>query len=154
MKHSFWRIAALLCATAAACMMLTACFTTPDIKLPNPDEPSSPETVTTAPSETVPTTPTVPVPKGQLSLSLLMGVMAEDMAWSEISVYDHTDVDDTHAAFAVADGYGKECTLNVTYDAAADTVSEATLSYNDTSVNVLSDDTLVIRTIMIAMNEE
>ena len=80
--------------------------------------------------------------------------MSSHMKWSELSIYTFSAVDDTHASFAVADNYGKECTLNVTYDANADTVSEATLSYGDASVNVLSDNTLVIRTIMLAMNEE
>lgn len=104
------------------------------------------------PSE--PTTPTVAVPAGQMTVSALMGRMGTTMTWSSIASYTHTEVDATHATFRVADTYGKECTLTVTYDEATDTVTEATLSYGETTVNVMTDDTLVMRTIMLAMNEE
>ncbi len=150
--RSFLRRAAILLTLCALALSMTACFTAPDVVEPTDDTTAS----TDAPVEDTPeeTTPTVAVPKGQLSLSLLMGVMSKDMTWSELSVFDHTVTDDTHAVFEVADGFGKTCQLTATFDAAADTVSEATLSYNGTSVNVLTDDTLVIRTIMIAMNAD
>ena len=138
------RTAAILTVLAVA-LTMSACYQPPGGVI---DDPNATATTKDEP------TPTLPAKDGQLTLSLLLGVMKADMKWSQLSPYTHTDVDDTHATFAVADNYGKECTLSVTYDAAADTVSEATLSYKDTSVSVLTDNTLVIRTIMLAMNQE
>ena len=149
MKPTFLRLTAVLCVLTALCLCMTACFTAPDLVINEPDTPA-----TSAPTEPIVTKATVPVPEGQLSLSLIMGIMASDMKWSELSGYAHTTTDDTHAVFTVADGYGKACELAVTFDAAADTVSAADLSYGNTSVNILCDDTIVIRDIMIAMNKE
>ena len=137
------RVAAILTVTAVA-LAMSACYQPPGGVIDNTDS-------TTTRHEA---TPTVPAKDGQLTLSLLLGLMKPEMTWSQLSPYTHSNVDDTHATFAVADNYGKECTLTVTYDAAADTVSQADLSYGDASVSVLTDNTLVIRTIMLAMNKE
>ncbi len=136
------RVAAIL-AVVAVVFTMSACYQPPGGVIDNP---------ATTPTENEPT-PTIPAKEGQLTLSLLLGLMKPDMKWSQLSPYTHSNVDDTHATFAVADNYGKECTLAVTYDAAADVISEANLSYGDASVSVLTDNTLVIRTIMLAMNE-
>lgn len=134
-----------LCLVLALAVTMCACYQTPGATI------TDASSTTTTESKTV---PTFPAAEGQLTLALLMGIMRSDMKWSQIGSYTHTDVDDSHATFAVADNYGKECLLSVTYDAATDVISEATLSYEDVSVDVLSDNTLVIRTIMVAMNEE
>ena len=139
------RIAAILTVLAVA-LTMSACYQPPGGVIDDPDT-----TATTAKDEP---TPTLPAKDGQLTLSLLLGIIKSDIKWSQLSPYTHTDTDDAHATFAVADNYGKECTLSVTYDAATDAVSEAVLSYKDTSVSVLTDNTLVIRTIMLAMNQE
>ncbi len=152
MTVSVLRRIAAVCITIALILSLSACFETPDVIIseePNASD-STDATVTTTPQTKV----TFPAKEGQLTLSLLMSVMSSNMKWSELSPFTFSAVDDTHASFTVADNYGKECTLDVVYDAASDTVSEATLSYGDASVNVLTDNTLVIRTIMLAMNEE
>ena len=143
MKLSVLRRVAALVAVLALAFTLSACYQQPGGVLPNNTPTTEHDPI-----------PTLPAKEGQMTLSLLLGVMKADMKWSQISSYNHTDVDDTHATFDVADNYGKECTLSVTYDPATDAISEAVLSYKDTSVNVLSDNTLVIRTIMIAMGED
>lgn len=145
MKTSLLRRAAAMLTVLAIAFVMTACYQPPGAVITDPNSPS--QNTTEAP------TPTFPAKDGQLTLSLLLGIMKSDMQWSRISPYTHTLNDDTHATFAVADNYGKECTLSVTFDAAADKVTEATLSYKDVSVDVLTDNTLVIRTIMVAMNE-
>ena len=149
MKHLF-RFFAVLCVTAIGCLSMTACFTAPNVVVP--DTPATEATTET--TEPIVTKATVPVPEGQLSLSLIMGIMSADMKWSELSGFEHTATDGTHATFTVADGYGKSCELAVTFDEATDTVSAAKLSYGNTAVNILCDDTIVIRDIMIAMNKE
>lgn len=150
MTVSLVRRLTAVCLTLALMFSLCACFETPDVIISEqPDSSDNGETVTTHQTKT-----TFPAKEGQLTLSLLMSIMSSNMKWSDVSSFVHTDVDDTHASFAVADNYGKECTLDVVYDAQADTVSDAVLSYGDASVSVLSDNTLVIRTIMLAMNEE
>ncbi|MBQ3068528.1 MAG: hypothetical protein IJD01_01095 [Clostridia bacterium] len=135
---------AMTAALCAACVLtLTACF-----------KPSA--TVETGTSTTTPTETrvTVAVPKDQLSLELLMTVVDADTAWSELQPYVHTVTDDTHATFTVMNSSGQECTLTVAFDAAADKVTEAVLSYGATSADVLSDDnTVALRSVMIAMNE-
>lgn len=152
MTVSILRRVVAVCLTLALVLSLTACFETPDVIISDAtNAPTTDATDTT--NTTAQTKVTFPAKEGQLTLSLLMSVMSSNMKWSELSSYTFSAVDDTHASFAVADNYGKECTLDVVYDAEDDTVSEATLSYGDASVNVLSDNTLVIRTIMLAMNE-
>ncbi len=144
MNVSLLRRAAAVFAVLTFAVTMCACYQPPTVTVTDPE--NTPTTEMTA-------KPTLPAKDGQLTLSLLLGVMKSDMKWSDISAYTHTATDDTHATFTVADNYGKECTLAVTFDAAADTISEATLSYGEESVSVLTDNTLVIRTIMIAMNK-
>ncbi len=142
MNLSVLRRAAAILTVAAVTLTMSACYQPPGGVIDNTDS-------TTAQNEP---TPTVPAKEGQLTLSLLLGLMRPEMKWSQLSPYLHSNTDDTHATFAVADNYGKECTLTVTYDEAADTISQADLSYGDKTVSVLTDNTLVIRTIMLAMN--
>ena len=143
MNMSILRRVAALIAVLALTLTLSACFSTPDVVIEQGDSTETEET----------SAPTFPAKEGQMTLSILMSVMGETMKWSKISTYTHDVADDGKAVFAVADNYGKECTLTVAYDESADNVTEAVLSYGDQSVSVLSDNTLVIRTIMIAMNE-
>jgi len=145
MNLSVLRRAAALLALTTVMLTMAACYQPPGAVITPGDD-------TTATTKDAPI-PTLPAKDGQLTLSLLLGVMKADMKWSQISAFDHTDVDASHATFAVADNYGKECTLDVTYDSATDVISQATLSYKEQSVDVLTDNTLVIRTIMLAMNE-
>lgn len=147
MNVSLLRRATAFCVMLALIVTMSACYHPPTAVITDPQ--STPTTQSTGPTAT----PTLPPKDGQLTLSLLIGVMSSNMKWSQLSSYTHTDVDDTHATFTVADNYGKECTLNVTYDAQSDAISEATLVYGSVSVDVLSDNTLVIRDIMLAMNE-
>ncbi len=146
MKTSLLRRATAMLAVPAIVFTMSACYQPPGAVITD-QNPSSQTTKETS-------KPTFPAKDGQLTLSLLLGFMKADMKWSRISPYTHTLVDDTHATFAVADNYGKECTLAVTFDADADKITEATLSYKETSVDVLTDNTLVIRSIMVAMNED
>lgn len=135
----------MLCIAALAvlCLCAAACRETPTVTVDSGDA-----------TQTDQTLPTVAVPDGQMTISALMGRMGPDMTWSSIAAYTHTDEDASHAVFQVADTYGKECTLRVTYDAQTDTVSEATLSYKNTTVSVMTNDTMVMRTIMVAMNND
>ena len=144
MKLSVLRRTAAILVVAAVALSMSACYQPPGGVIDNTDT----TTTTHEPK------PTVPAKEGQLTLSLLLGLMKPDMKWSQLKPFTHSNTDDTHATFTVADNYGKECTLTVTYDEAADTVSQADLSYGDASVSVLTDNTLVIRTIMLAMNKE
>ena len=144
MKLSVLRRVAAILVVAAVAFTMSACYHPPGGVVDNTD-------TTTTEQESK---PTIPAKEGQLTLSLLLGLMKPEMKWSVLSPYTHSNTDDTHATFAVADNYGKECTLTVTYDEAADTISQADLSYGDASVSVLTDNTLVIRTIMLAMNKE
>lgn len=138
-------LAALLCLMA---MLLTACGEEkPDVTIINVEDG---EPTTTAPS----TATTDPDHRGQLTVSSLMVRTDENMQWSWIKPYDHTITEEGHALFKVSNEYGKECDLNVTFDEATDVISEAVLSYGDTSVSVLTEDTFVIRTVLLAMNEE
>ena len=144
MKLSVLRRTAAILVVAAVALSMSACYQPPGGVIDNTDT----TTTTHEPK------PTVPAKEGQLTLSLLLGLMKPDMKWSQLKPFTHSNTDDTHATFTVADNYGKECTLTVTYDEAADTISQADLSYDDASVSVLTDNTLVIRTIMLAMNKE
>ncbi len=137
-------MAALLCLFA---MLLTACGEEPNVTIINVEDD---EPTTTAPS----TATTDPEHRGQLTISALMVRTDADMKWSWIKPYDHTVTEEGHALFKVSNEYGKECDLNVTFDEATDVISEAVLSYGDTSVSVLTEDTFVIRTVLLAMNEE
>jgi len=107
MKLSVLRRVAALVAVSALAFTLSACYQQPGGVLPNNTPTTEHDPI-----------PTLPAKEGQMTLSLLLGVMKADMKWSQISSYNHTDVDDTHATFDVADNYGKECTLSVTYDPA------------------------------------
>ncbi len=144
MKLSVLRRTAAILVVAAVALSMSACYQPPGGVIDNTDT----TTTTHEPK------PTIPAKEGQLTLSLLLGLMKPDMKWSQLKPFTHSNTDDTHATFTVADNYGKECTLTVTYDESADTVSQADLSYGDASVSVLTDNTLVIRTIMLAMNKE
>lgn len=138
MKKLSW-----LCVLLGTLCLLTACRSTPTVTIDG-------GTTTQA----VPTEPTVPVPDGNMSIEALMARMGTTMTWSSLAEYTHTDVDAANAVFPVYDARGNSCTLSVTYDAASDTVQEATLTYADTTVSVMTDDTMALRTIMLAMNEE
>lgn len=127
-----------LCALIAGVCLLTACAEAP--------------TVTIEDAVTVTTVPTVAVPEGQLTITKLLSLTGRRLTWSGIAAYNHTATDDTHAVFTVADTYGRDCTLTVTYDAATDAVSEATLSYGDTAVDITEGRTEDIRTVIMAMN--
>lgn len=151
MNMTILRRFAALCAVLVLAVIMTACFEAPTVIITDQQGENN---TTSAPTSTASTKPTVAVEQGTLTLSTLMGMMRETMKWSDFSNYTHTDVDDSHARFIVADSYGKECILSVTYDAEANTVSTADLSYGDTTVSVLSNNTLVIRTIMLAMNKD
>ena len=150
MNLSVWRRTAAILTVTAIVFTMSACYQPPGGVIVNPDDTPSGET---QPTKEEPI-PTLPAEEGQLTLSLLLGIMKAKMTWSQLASYNHSKVDDTHATFIVADNYGKECTLNVTYDTATDAISEAVLSYKDVSVDVLTDNTLVIRSIMLAMNED
>ena len=111
------------------------------------------DAVITTPSDTVATEPTAPVPLGPMTLEDLTRIMSPAMTWSDIMMYDHTAVDDTHATFEVSDQSGNKCTLAVTYDAVADIVTVADLSYGDLTFSVLTDSTAPIRDIMVAIRQ-
>ncbi len=149
---SFLRLAAAVCLVALLTVSLTSCFNEAPTAIIT-DEQNQPQTPDT-PATSATTRPTVAVPEEQLTLNDLMGVMSESMKWSDISGFEHTLTDDTHATFVVADGYGKTCTLNAVFDAASDTLSQAELIHGDTVVNVLTNNTLSIRHIMVALDEE
>lgn len=137
-------LAALLCLVA---VLLTACGEKPDVTIINVEDGEPTTTATT-------TATTDPNHRGQLTISALMVRTDADMKWSWIKPYDHTITEEGHAFFKVSNEYGKECDLNVTFDETTDIISEAVLSYGDTAVSVLTDDTFVIRTVLLAMNEE
>lgn len=138
-------LALALCATLA--LGTTACFK------PTADNPAG--TVNDATTEPTETRVTVAVPEGQLDLTALMATVDSNTAWSELSSYTHNVNEDGRAVFAVMNSEGKECTLLVTFDEAQDVVTEALLTYKEHALSVLSDDnTVALRTIMVAMNEE
>lgn len=138
-------IMVILC--AALLLTMTACFKPSQTKVETGDSAS-----TTQPTET---RVTVPVPEGLLSFETLMTTVDSDTQWSELVVYEHTAIDDTHASFTVQNSSGKQCTLTVTFDAAADKVTEAVLSHGNQAVDILTDDnTVALRSIMVAMNND
>ena len=149
------RLAALL-AVLAVLFTMTACYQAPPTV--EYSDPSADPGVTDPADEEDEPMPTFPAKEGQLTLSLLLGIISENMKWSEVSAYTHelTENEDgtQHAHFAVANNYGKECDMNVTFNPDTDEITEATLSYGDVSVDILTDNTLVIRTIMVAMKDE
>lgn len=139
-----WMITATLCVLAM--LTMTACFKPSNVTVQTGEEATQ-----TQPTET---RVTVAVPKGQLTVELLMAVVDADTAWTELNSYTHTLTDESHATFTVMSSDGKECTLVAAFDAATDKVTEATLSYGDVTADILSDDnTVALRTVMIAMNE-
>lgn len=138
--HRFFR---LLCAATILLIMLCSlagCGDQSDAVITAPDEPTT-------------TAPTQPVPLGPMTLEDLTRIMSPAMTWSEIMMYDHTAVDDTHATFEVSDQSGNKCTLAVTYDAIADIVTVADLSYGELTYSVLTDSTAPIRDIMVAIRQ-
>lgn len=140
MKRIFW-----LC--AAVCLLLTLCACGPQMPHISTD-PVSADTPPTSVGK-----PSAPAPGTRLTLSDVMGEMGATMRWSAMSNYEHTRLDAVSAVFPVSDAEGNECTLTVTLDEAADTLTSAQLSYGDVSINILTDDTMVIREIMKAMDE-
>lgn len=137
-QHRLFRVMCLATILLVAACALTACGDSTDV-------------VVTTPTDTA--TPTEPVPLGQMTLADLTRLMKPTMAWSAIKMYDHTAVDATHAVFEVSDGNGNLCTLNVTFDEATDTISQADISYGDLTLNALTDSTAVIRDIMVAIRQ-
>lgn len=136
------RLIRLLCAAAIlviALCTLAACGDDTDVVINSPD--------------TAATTTTAPVPLGPMTLENLTREMAPDMTWSAIKMYDHTVVDSNHARFEVRDDNDNVCTLDVTFDEAADTVSQADLTYGELTVSVLTDSTAPIRDIMVAIRQ-
>ncbi len=144
MKRWIWRVLALTAALLLGVAMLTACGDGNDVVIydTNPTE---------AEEESE---PTQPIPEGRLSLSTLMALMGPHMVWSDISEYEYTAVSDTEAAFTVQNNNGQTCTLTVTYDAATDVISTATLSCGDVKLDAMSGETAVVRKILVAMNEQ
>ena len=110
------------------------------------------DAVISTPTDAV-TEPTAPVPLGPMTLEDLTRIMSPNMTWSDIMMYDYTAVDDTHATFEVSDANGNVCTLAVTYDAVADVVTVADLSYGELTYSVLTDSTAPIRDIMVAIRQ-
>lgn len=133
-------IAACVVATFAAMLLLTGC---------NPD---SPAIIT--PSDSTPTKPTVAVPASQMTLNDVMAINDDEMLWSRLSVFEHTMNDDGTATFKVADTYGEEATLVAAFDADADIVTKADLTYGDVTVNILTDDNFVLMPIIQAMHDK
>lgn len=131
----FLRMACAIAALAVAVCALPACNDTGDVNINNTPVEQQSE----------------PVPKGQMTLFDLMMIMSETMAWSDIRDYDHTLVTDTNAVFEVSDEKGNLCTLDVTFDAAADTISKADLTYGDLTLSALTESTSVVRDIMVAI---
>ncbi len=131
-----------LAAVCGVLCLLTACGNAPEVTV---------EQIGT--TQQMQTTPTVAVPEGQLTVPLLMRWMSAHLPWSGIRAYTHIKEADNRAVFQVADTYGKTFTLTVTYDEKTDTVSTATLSYGDTTVDITSGKTEQLRIILTAMNE-
>lgn len=138
------RVIAAVCALCASAALLAACGEDPDVVI-NDAQGNAVTEATTATTQKVYT---------QMTLSDLLGYMDTQMKWSTIEPHPHTDVDASHATFAVLNDNGKEAILSVTYDAATDVVSEAVLSYGDVTVNMLSDNTIEMRKILLAMKDK
>lgn len=138
------RVVSLL---VAACLLALLCACSP------PMPTISTEPLSSGDGDAAVYTPTLPAPGTPMQLSDLVGEMGAVMHWSAMKNYEHTRQDVLTALFPVSDGEGHECTLTVTFDEAADVLTQATLSYADVSINILTDDTMVIRQIMVAMDE-
>lgn len=129
------------------CGLVTLCACSPQMP-----------TISTDPLSDTPTTeavytPTLPAPGTRLTLSALLSEMGATMHWSAVKNYEHTRQDAVSATFPVSDADGNECTLVVTFDEAADLLTKAELSYENTTVDILTDDAMVIRKILLAMDE-
>lgn len=133
-----------LCLTAL--MLVTLCACGPQMPSISTDPVSGNPTISVG-------KPTPPAPGTRLTLADLMGEMGATMHWSAMKNYEHTQQDAVSAIFPVSDSQGNECTLVVTFDEAADKLVTAQLSYGDVSIDILTDDTMVIRKIMLAMDE-
>lgn len=151
MKHWLWRAAAATAVLFVLAMGLTACGDKNDAVIIYDTDPT--EAGETA-EDTNTTNPTQPIPEGRMALTDLMVIMGPDMAWSDVSDFEHTDISDSEASFTVQNNSGQTCTLTVTYDKAADTVSKATLSCGDVELDALSGETAIIRKILVAMNQQ
>ncbi len=103
---------------------------------------TEPITVTTAYSEPV-----------TLELNTLYAIMAPTMHWSDLAAFIHTDTADGKAEFVVKHNE-QTLLLQVEYNKESNSVSVAELSYGDTAVSVLTDDRMVMRTILEALSEE
>ncbi len=83
--------------------------------------------------------PAVEVPATKLQIGNMQALMSSTLAWSTLKAYDHTIAADGSAVFAVSDGHGYDLMLTVVFDETADTVSVADLTFEDTTVSLLTE---------------
>ncbi|MBR5134137.1 MAG: hypothetical protein IKV35_00905 [Clostridia bacterium] len=142
------RIIAMLITGAMLCA-LTACS---QAEVPEGLQPNTVQTSATAPK--TPLFTGTDEETGVMTFAKLMNLSAK--MWTAIDGFEHTDVDATHATFPVSlFENGGDCALNITYDAASDTILEATLVYKDTVVDAFANDpSFAVRPILQAMKKD
>lgn len=144
------RVAATMCAVM---MMLgmTACGEVAGV--PNAQNPA---TATSQKSSLIPDTD--PVWFDEEDQAGSMTWMALDNLkygkWSDIDGFEHMDIDESNAVFNVYyEKYGKEASMWVTYDAATDKITAATISYGDVSMDALENSAVQVATAMLRAME-
>lgn len=123
-------IGSLLAVLMLLCGMLTACREPSPVVIQPVDE----EDAYTAP-------PMQTIPEGKMGFMDLMDLNGGGVAWSRFAMYEHTLIDETTAEFEVLLNIDLSviATLCVTFDAATDTVSQASVSYKDVTVDLMID---------------
>lgn len=151
-------LAVLMC---TVCLCFTSCYQAPPTIIDPVDDTATSTTAdinsnspdVTETEETYVTRPTVAVPAEQLTIPVLIKLHDVSMPWSAIEGYAHDMTGDNTAHFAVADGYGEECSLDVVIDLESGLLTEATLTYGDVSETILTHRIQGINRIMLLMSE-
>lgn len=141
-------LSVLICSMS---LCLTSCYQTPPTIIDPVDDPA--DSNTDGEAETLVTRPTIAVPDTQLTLADLIRLHDVEMPWSTLEPYAHDMTGDNAAHFAVADGYGAECSLDVTFDADSGLLTAATLTYGEVSESILTHSVQGISRIMLLMSE-
>ncbi len=142
MKRSIQLCVALLCLLGVMLVALSAC---------TGSRPSATVTVNPIDDGGLAGRPTVAVPYGQMTFSDLMALNGSSISWARLSKYTHSMQSGTSAVFYVADTYGEQMELQVTFDADADAVTRADLLYGELTVSLLTDDDSVLIPVLEAL---
>ncbi len=89
-----------------------------------------------------------------LDFPMIIALNSDDLKWSMISAYRHTEGPDNTAVFEVICTDDKSGELQVAYDPDADKVLKADFVYGSKSVSILTDDNAVLMEILAEVNKD